>query len=90
MTPKPDASSAAASGATPAFASPTAGADPHLWLEDVLGTKALDWVESCNARCLASVGDPTQTPAYDRIKAILDSKDKIPHAYRIGNENYYK
>ncbi|KAL9180545.1 hypothetical protein ACHAXT_010998 [Thalassiosira profunda] len=87
MTPKPDASASGA--ATPAFASPTAGADPHLWLEDVLGTKALDWVESCNARCLASVGDPTRTPAYDRIKAILDSKDKIPHAYRIGNENYY-
>ena len=60
-------------------------ADPHLWLEDVLGEKQLQWVEQCNKKCIDTVGDPKQTQTYTRIKSILDSKDKIPHAYRIGN-----
>ena len=46
---------------------------------------------SCNGlsnatkKCIDTVGDPKQTQTYTRIKSILDSKDKIPHAYRIGN-----
>lgn len=62
-----------------------AAADPHLWLEEVLGEKQLAWVEKCNKGCLVDVGDPKETDSYKRIKDILDSKDKIPHAYRIGN-----
>ena len=76
--------------------SPTAGSakpifpaapldDPHVWLEDVLGDKPLAKVEELNAACLSEVGDPKETPAYRKIKSILDSKEKIPHAYRIGN-----
>lgn len=51
-----------------------APADPHLWLEDVLGEKQLAWVEEENRKCIAAVGDPKETESYARIKAILDSK----------------
>ena len=60
--------------------------DPHHWLEEVLGTEALARVEELNAKCLEAVGDPKETPAYTRIKGILDSKDKIPSIYRIGTD----
>eukprot|EP01043_Picozoa_sp_COSAG02_P065969 COSAG02_NODE_10121_length_2017_cov_1.420751_1_plen_80_part_10 len=43
-------------------------------------------MEELNAACLDAVGDPKETPAYSRIKEILDSKEKIPHAYRIGTD----
>ncbi|KAL7539110.1 hypothetical protein ACHAWF_006302 [Thalassiosira exigua] len=89
--PNPDVPSSSASGGGTAAcaASSPPGADPHLWLEDVLGPEPLKWVEACNARCLSSVGDPKSTETYARIKAILDSKDKIPPAYRIGSDRYY-
>ena len=73
------------SGASALDAPPPAD-DPHFWLEDVLGEKALKRVEELNAACLEAVGDPKESPAYSRIKEILDSKDKIPHAFRIGTD----
>lgn len=63
--------------------------DPYLWLEDVLGTKQLEWVSKVNSDCITAIGDPKTTSTYTRIKSILDSKDKIPHAYRINDKYYY-
>lgn len=60
--------------------------DPHLWLEDVLGKTALTWVERKNKQCIHAIGDPTKTQTFKRILSILDSKDKIPHLYRIGGD----
>ena len=65
--------------------SSAASADPYIWLEDVLGEKQLAWVDGVNRKCIERVGDPKGTESYRRIKSILDSKDKIPHAFRIGN-----
>ena len=78
--------STAALNMSPNADAPTAADDPHIWLEDVLGEKQLEWVEKCNKKCIETVGDPKETETYQRIKSILDSKDKIPHAYRIGND----
>ncbi|EJK57839.1 hypothetical protein THAOC_22079 [Thalassiosira oceanica] len=73
-------------GMAPPAASPAATAgDPHVWLEDVLGEKPLAWVDEVNKKCIEHVGDPKATGAYRRIKSVLDSKEKIPHAFRIGN-----
>lgn len=55
-------------------AAKAAAADPHLWLEDVLGEKQLSWVGEVNKRCIEYVGDPKETEVYSRIKSILDSK----------------
>ena len=61
-----------------------AAADPHKFLEDVLGEDSMAWVKERNDACIAAIGDPTKTEDYDRILAILDSKDKIPAINQIG------
>jgi prolyl oligopeptidase PreP (S9A serine peptidase family) len=55
-------------------------ADPHLWLEDVLGKDQLAWVERCNKQCLSDIGDPKVTPCFTRILDILDSKVRSAHS----------
>lgn len=59
--------------------------DPYLWLEDVLGDRALGWVREQNATSRARL---TAWPGFestrDRIRAVLDSKDKIPGISRAG------
>merc|ERR1719509_46134 len=63
--------------------------DPHYWLEDVLGSKALARTQELNAKCLDAVGDPKDTHTYQRIKEALDSKDRIPSIQRIGTSALY-
>jgi prolyl oligopeptidase len=64
-------------------------ADPHKFLEEVLGEEPLAWVKERNAACIAAIGDPAETGDYKRILAILDSKDKIPHIAQIGGGMHY-
>lgn len=53
--------------------------DPYLWLEEVEGAKALDWVRAQNARSLAVL---EAVPAFDALQgdalAILTSRERIP------------
>jgi prolyl oligopeptidase len=63
--------------------------DPHAWLEDVEGERALDWVRARNARAeaeLAANADFRQMEA--GILAILDSDAKIPGVEKIGAHYY--
>jgi prolyl oligopeptidase len=64
-------------------------ADPWLWLEDVTGERALDWVRERNARTEAELA---ATPGFQaleaQIRAILDSEDKIPAVQKIGPYYY--
>jgi prolyl oligopeptidase len=61
------------------------GADPSakdefLWLEEIEGKKALDWVRSENARSLAELeGDPRFKELFDDALTILASKARIPY-----------
>jgi hypothetical protein len=68
---------------------PAATADPNLWLEDVLGDKALDWVRARNAdsRKELTAGE-TFGKLEQRILSILDSTARIPFASKRG-EHYY-
>ena len=78
---------AVATGA--AHAQEPAVTDPYLWLENVEGEKALDWVKARNAvteQELASTPEFKQLEA--KILAILDSDAKIPYVSKIG-EHYY-
>ena len=53
--------------------------DPFLWLEDVEGDAALDWVRARNAESLAELeADPNFAPMYEEAKAILTSTARIP------------
>jgi prolyl oligopeptidase len=59
--------------------------DRFLWLEDVMGEKALSWVKERNA---ASTGKLTKGPEFaalnERLLKILDSKDRIPMIGKRG------
>ena len=55
--------------------------DPYVWLEDVHGTKPLDWVHAQNQKSLALLKkDPRYQSHYDTILGFLDAQDRIPFA----------
>jgi prolyl oligopeptidase len=52
--------------------------DQFLWLEDIEGARALDWVKAENARSLAILqADPRFAPMQAQALAILNSKDRL-------------
>ena len=67
----------------------SASEDPFVWLEDVEGARSMDWVNAKNAATIAALAaSPLYQTFYDRIKQILDSKDKIAYPEIIGNSLY--
>ncbi len=57
----------------------TSNHDPFLWLEDIEGPRALQWVNAQNARSLGELqADPRYAPAEAEALAILNSKDRLP------------
>lgn len=64
------------------------GADPYLWLEDVTGDEALDWVRAHNEPALAEFRDA----AFERMRAealeVLDTDARIPYVVRRGEFLY--
>ena len=69
---------AAAAAATASLSA--AFADPYLWLEEVEGAKAIQWVKERNAKSLAALeADPRFEPMVAEAKAILNSTDRIPY-----------
>jgi prolyl oligopeptidase len=74
---------------TPPVAPAVEPADPYLWLEDVGGEAALEWVRERNAECLADfAGTEAFTRLEARILSILDSREKIPYVKKIGDRFY--
>jgi len=64
--------------------------DPYLWLEDVEGENALDWVREKNAQSLGALeADSRFQPMYEEAKAILNSTARVPdgaiHAGAVYN-----
>jgi prolyl oligopeptidase len=73
----------------PAAVMSGATGDPWLWLEDVTGERALDWVRARNARAEAELAANPEFKALEaQILAILDSEDKIPGVRKIGDHYY--
>ncbi len=74
---------------SPAMSQTAAAEDPYLWLEDVTGERALAWVRERNAASRRVLeAEPGFAATRDRIRAILDSKDKIPQVTRRGDWFY--
>ncbi len=72
--------------ATPAAATTD---DPYLWLEEVHGARALDWVEQQNARSLKLLkGDPRYEPFHQAALKIVNATDRIPEPNLIGTTVY--
>ena len=61
--------------------------DPYLWLEDIEGERALDWVREQNARTFEAL---EETPLFDRLYrealAIMTSDARLPQGQIVGNE----
>lgn len=62
--------------------------DAYAWLEDVTGARSMSWVRSENARTLTTLGDPTASPLFTRVRNMLESKDRLPFVRKIGNQLY--
>ena len=63
--------------------------DSFLWLEDVTGQEALDWVRARNAEALAELsGDARFADLRDGIRQVLDADDRIPFVGRRGDYLY--
>lgn len=63
--------------------------DPFIWLEDVGGARALDWVRAQNdftVKTLKAAGDYAEAQA--AAEAILTAPDRIPAAAMAGGQVY--
>lgn len=63
--------------------------DPHLWLEDITGPVAMDWVRQQNAKSQAALVNTPQFKTLEReILSILDSDANLPKIEKIGTYYY--
>jgi prolyl oligopeptidase len=68
---------------------PSSPADPFLWLEEVEGAKAMEWVNAKNAATLGELTkSPLYAPMFDRTRKILDSKDRIAYPSILKDRIY--
>lgn len=82
-------STPAASSPTPADASgTTADDDPYLWLEEVTGERALDWVRTRNEPTLARFADGDFERMRVEALEVLDTDARIPYVVRRGDYLY--
>jgi prolyl oligopeptidase len=75
----------------PIDARPTLAApddDPHLWLEEIEGARALAWVDTQNRATLEKFGNATFAGDRDTLTALLDRPDHIPFVARRGGRLY--
>jgi prolyl oligopeptidase len=63
--------------------------DPYLWLEDIHGSRAMDWVKQQNALTTKQfVGNAEFDKTRDGILQVLDSDARIPYVNRMGSWLY--
>ncbi|MFB7311124.1 prolyl oligopeptidase family protein [Streptomyces sp. NPDC056192] len=59
--------------------------DPYLWLEDVEGEAALEWVAERNSETEAVLAaDAGFASLKERLREVLDASDRIPYTIRRG------
>ena len=62
--------------------------DRYLWLEDVTGEKALDWVRARNAESAKALETGDFAAQEKRLLDILDSDARIPYVEKLGRWYY--
>jgi prolyl oligopeptidase len=68
---------------------PMTPADPFLWLEDVNGARAMDWVKAENAKTLGVLEkDPRFAGLYADALTIAEAKDRIPAPEFLDGQLY--
>src|ERR1700754_2432475 len=62
--------------------------DPYLWLEDVTGDDALDWVRRHNEPTLSELSDARFEQMRAEALEVLDTDARIPYVRRRGEYLY--
>lgn len=62
--------------------------DPYLWLEDITGDDALDWVRKHNEPTLAAFGGERFKQMRVEALEVLDTDARIPYVRRRGEHLY--
>jgi prolyl oligopeptidase len=66
-----------------------AAEDPFLWLEEVKGEKAMEWVKAQDARTEGELkSDPLYDPLLKDALAVLTAQDRIPYVSHRGGYLY--
>lgn len=66
-----------------------AAADPWLWLEDVSGKRALDWVEREDRKTVKALASGKEFESLKaRLLETLDSDANLPYVGKIGDRYY--
>ena len=64
-------------------------ADPFQWLEEITGERSIAWVTQHNAQTTKDLESVAEyQPIFNRVQAILDSKDRIPYVSFQGQFVY--
>jgi prolyl oligopeptidase len=63
--------------------------DPFIWLEDVEGERALNWVKKRNQESSKALGeDPRFSTFFEEAKSLLTATDRIPYGNYRGRYVY--
>ncbi len=63
--------------------------DPYLWLEDIGGEKAMEWVNGQNGKSRPLVEkEPGFAPLLDKFTEIANSRERIPAVTKLGDHLY--
>jgi prolyl oligopeptidase len=62
--------------------------DPYLWLEDITGDDALDWVRKHNEPTLSELGGDRFEQMRAEALEVLDTEARIPYVRRRGDYLY--
>ncbi|HEY3234518.1 MAG TPA: prolyl oligopeptidase family serine peptidase [Polyangiaceae bacterium] len=65
------------------------GEDDRLWLEELSGKEAMQWVRARNAESTAQLAEGKAFAVLnERLRAIFDSEERIPLVSKLGNYYY--
>ena len=63
--------------------------DPYLWLEDIDGRKALQWVKARNRATMRTLASKSSFKRLrERLLEVFDSEDRIPSIGKLGDRYY--
>ena len=63
--------------------------DPYLWLEEVDGRRAMQWVKARNRATGRTLGNgPAVQRLRTRLLEVFDSEDRIPEVDKLGDRYY--
>ena len=75
--------------AEPTDAESAVASDPNIWMEEVLGVRALDWVKAQNERTLKQLqADPVYQDLFSKAETVVNIKERIPYGRIMNGEVY--